>query len=210
MVGNQQVCPPKYPGNKQKIPNGMTAAHQKKLPALEQLLGLVCRVGLGTMFIYAGLAKAIEPVEFLKAIKQYNLLSNPILQTLIAAYLPWFEVFTGLLLVLGIAVRGTGIILLTLLIGFTLLVFRQGLILQKMTDLAFCSIWFDCGCGTGEVNVCSKLVENVMLIVATIILVSGKGTYLALRYHLFNSHAKKFGAHGRIRTCTDCSTTTSK
>jgi hypothetical protein len=30
-------------------------------------------------------------------------------------------------------------------------------------DIAFCDIQFDCGCGTGEVVVCYKLVQNSLL-----------------------------------------------
>jgi len=43
---------------------------------------------------------------------------------------PWFEVFCGLLLLTGVAVRGTALTLLLMLVPFTLLVFRRALLLQ--------------------------------------------------------------------------------
>jgi len=32
---------------------------------------------------------------------------------------------------------------------------------------AFCEIAFDCGCGSGVVNICTQLVENILMIAAT-------------------------------------------
>ena len=31
------------------------------------------------------------------------------------------------------------------------------------SDLPFCAIKFDCGCGTGEILICRKLAENTLL-----------------------------------------------
>src|SRR5687767_10302591 len=71
---------------------------------------------LGAMFIYMGLSKALHPVEFLKLVRQYNLTDHYLVLNLISSALPWFEVFCGLLLVLGVAVRGTALLLVAMLI----------------------------------------------------------------------------------------------
>ena len=58
---------------------------------------------LGAVFIYMGLNKALHPVEFLKLVRQYNVTDHYLLLNLVASALPWFEIFCGLLLVLGLA-----------------------------------------------------------------------------------------------------------
>jgi uncharacterized membrane protein YphA (DoxX/SURF4 family) len=75
----------------------------------------------------------------------------------IAVALPWFEVFCGLLLLAGIAVRGSALILLLMLIPFSLIVLHRALAIREASAIAFCAIQFDCGCGAGEVNICHKL-----------------------------------------------------
>ncbi|HVV73716.1 MAG TPA: MauE/DoxX family redox-associated membrane protein, partial [Verrucomicrobiae bacterium] len=74
---------------------------------------------VGGLFIYLGLVKALHPELFLKAVDQYQLVSAPFLLNAIAATLPWFEVFCGLLLLAGVAVRGSALILVLMLVPFT-------------------------------------------------------------------------------------------
>jgi uncharacterized membrane protein YphA (DoxX/SURF4 family) len=124
---------------------------------------VVARWVLGALFIYMGLGKAVHPVEFLKLVRQYDLVSVPLLLNVIASLLPWFEVFCGLLLVLGVAVRGSALLLLAMLIPFTVIVIKRALAIQSVLHLAFCAIKFDCGCGTGEVFICRKIAENAAL-----------------------------------------------
>ncbi len=121
---------------------------------------------LGGLFIYMGLTKAVfhDPADFLKLIRQYELVTSSFLLNSIAAALPWFEVFCGLLLLTGVAVRGAALLLLTMLLPFTLLILKRGLAIAGAQALAFCAVKFDCGCGAGEVFVCSKLTENCLLI----------------------------------------------
>ena len=57
--------------------------------------------------------------------------------------------------------------------------------LQAATGTPFCAIRFDCGCGTGEVVICPKLVENTLLTLAGAILVGARSTYGALRHRVF-------------------------
>ena len=45
----------------------------------------------------------------------------------IGAALPWFEVFCGLLLLFGVAVRGSALKLLAMLVPFTLVVLKRAL-----------------------------------------------------------------------------------
>jgi putative oxidoreductase len=127
--------------------------------------GLGARLVLGGYFLYSGIAKALEPSEFLKLLRAYDLTTEPLLMNVVAAGLPWFEIFCGLLLVLGVGIQGTALVTLLLLIPFTAVVWNRALDIQEATGLAFCTIRFDCGCGTGDVAICQKLLENGLLMV---------------------------------------------
>jgi uncharacterized membrane protein YphA (DoxX/SURF4 family) len=104
----------------------------------------------------------------------------------IAAGLPWFEAFCGALLLLGIAVRGTALTLVAVLVPFTWLVWRRALALQALRAIPFCAVKFDCGCGAGEVFICGKLAENFLLILVSCWLLTGVGRALCARYALFH------------------------
>src|SRR6266545_4408395 len=85
-----------------------------------ELTAAIARWILGGVMIYMGVSKALHPVDFLKIVRQYEMVDNHVALNLIAAALPWFEVFCGLLLVCGIAVRASALLCLAMLIPFTL------------------------------------------------------------------------------------------
>lgn len=126
------------------------------------IIAIAGRWLLGGFFIYTGLKKALEPAEFLRLARQYDLLDTPLLLNSVAALLPWFEVFCGLLLVTGVAVRGAALLVAAMLVPFTLAILGRALELQAERAIPFCAVRFDCGCGTGEVLACFKLVENAL------------------------------------------------
>ena len=132
-----------------------------------------------------GWQKVVHPVGFLKLVLQYDLVSSSFLLNTIASALPWFEIFCGLLLLAGIAVRGSAVMLLAMLIPFTIVVLRRALEIKSAKAIAFCAVKFDCGCGNGEVVICHKLVENCLLILFSACLLYGRGRQLAARYSLF-------------------------
>jgi len=147
----------------------------------------IARLVLGGSFIYMGLSKAVlhDPADFLKLVNQYHIVSSPFLLNSIAGALPWFEVYCGLLLVAGIAVRGTALVLLAMLIPFTALVLRHALAIASAKHLAFCAVKFDCGCGNGEVFICHKLTENGALIALALWLALRPVGRLCVRFGLF-------------------------
>jgi uncharacterized membrane protein YphA (DoxX/SURF4 family) len=142
---------------------------------------------LGAAFLYMGLNKALDPVDFLKLLRQYDLTQSSLLLNSLAAALPWFEVFCGLLLLAGIAVRGTALTLLVLLTPFTWVVLHRALLLQAAQNIPFCAVKFDCGCGAGEEFICRKLLENFLLILLSGWLLAGHGRQLSLRFNLIKS-----------------------
>ena len=146
---------------------------------------VLMRWALGAMYVYMGLSKALHPVEFLKLVRQYDLVHQHVLLNLTASALPWFEVFCGLLLLGGVAVRGTALLSLVMLVPFTILVLQRALALQAASALPFCAIKFDCGCGAGEVFICWKLAENTLLALVSIWLIVAGSRKFCLRHALF-------------------------
>jgi uncharacterized membrane protein YphA (DoxX/SURF4 family) len=147
---------------------------------------LLARWWLGVVFIFMGMHKALpHPEAFLKLVRQYDLVTSPVLLNSIGAALPWFEVFCGLLLLAGIAVRGAALNVVVMLVPFTLMVLKRALALAATSGIPFCAVKFDCGCGAGEVFICHKLVENTVLLLLAALLLTGRGRPLCLRFSLF-------------------------
>jgi uncharacterized membrane protein YphA (DoxX/SURF4 family) len=158
----------------------------RKSSALEAA-GVAARWLVGGAFVYMGLNKALHPVDFLKLVHQYDIVTTPFLLNSIGAALPWFEIFCGVLLVLGVAVRGTALVMITMLVPFTVLVLRRALAISAAQHILFTQVKFDCGCGTGEVFIWKKMVENATLMLLSVWLVSGAGRKFCARFSLFCS-----------------------
>ena len=150
--------------------------------AAVDIFTVLARWLLGATFVYLGFSKAFNPVDFLKLVRQYDVVENSLLLNSIAAALPWFEIFCGLLLLAGVAVRGTALVLIFTLVPFTILVFHRALILQTALNIPFCAVKSDCGCGTGEEFICRKLLENFILLLLSVWLLAGRGRQLSLRF----------------------------
>ena len=157
------------------------------------LSALLLRWLLGAAFLYAGLSKALHPVDFLKLLRQYDLVHSSLLLNSIAAALPWFEIFCGALLLAGVAVRGTAVTLMVMLVPFTMLVFHRALAIQSALEIPFCAVKFDCGCGTGVVFICHKLLENFLLLLLSAWLLAGYGRQFSLRFDLIKSKPADIG-----------------
>ncbi len=156
-------------------------AHPSARTRAADIFAVLARWSLGAAFLYFGLNKALHPVEFLKLMRQYDLVPNSLLLNSVAAVLPWFEIYCGLLLLAGVAVRGTALLLIAMLVPFTVLVFRRALAIQSALAIPFCAVKFDCGCGTGEVLICRKLLENVLMLLLSGWLLAGYGRRGCLR-----------------------------
>jgi len=148
---------------------------------------------LGALFIYMGTNKALHPVEFLKLVRQYDLFHDPFFLNCVASMLPWFEIFCGLLLLLGVAVRGTAVMVVAMLVPFTVVVLLHARALQVTGGLPFCAIKFDCGCGAGEVFICRKLAENILLTVVASALIFWRRHRFCLRIGLWKTPLTTIG-----------------
>ena len=179
----------------------MSSVAAVTVPWLEVLYGLLVLSGmareaasvlarwwLGGVFIYMGLNKALpHPEHFLRLVDEYHMVSGPFPLNTIAATLPWFEVFCGLLLLLGIAVRGSALMLIVMLVPFTAVVLKRALEIAAV-GMPFCAVKFDCGCGAGEVFICHKLIENSVLLLLSAWLLAGGGRPLCLCFSLFREN----------------------
>ena len=153
---------------------------------------LLARWWLACVFIFMGLNKAIpHPEHFLNLVHEYHMVDSFWLLNSLAATLPWFEVFCGLLLLFGVAVRGSALMLIVMLVPFTAIVFRRALeIAAGPPHIPLCAVKFDCGCGMGEVFICHKLVENTVLFLLSAWLLAGGGRQLCLCFSLFREEAQ--------------------
>ena len=142
---------------------------------------------LGALFVYMGLTKALHPEQFLNLLREYDLVRNYYAMNVIATALPWFEVLCGLLLLGGIAVRGTALLLAGMLAFFTVIVIHRAVGIQAAQAIPFCSVKFDCGCGGGPEFICAKVPQNAGMFLLALWLLAGRGRALCLRYSLLTS-----------------------
>lgn len=124
---------------------------------------LVARLIPGIVFIFAGMEKISDTPSFAKAIYDYRIFPE-LLINFFALAIPWIEVVSGLLLVFGIWVRENAFILNALLLIFITLILIS----------IFRGLNIECGCfGTASGSRVGwlKILENVALLIPGICLI---------------------------------------
>jgi uncharacterized membrane protein YphA (DoxX/SURF4 family) len=122
---------------------------------------------VGGIFIYAGVIKALEPVQFANDIDNYKTLPW-FISVRLAFYLPWLEIVCGLALIFGFLYRG-GLSILTALI----LIFVGATIAAKARGLDI-----TCGCfghASKNWNFTSHLLLDLLILAAALVLFSRVG-----------------------------------
>ena len=122
----------------------------------------IFRVIVGGVFIWAGVLKIVDPLDFASTIKNYQAFPGPLIFP-IALVLPWIEVLSGVGLIAGILKRSSALITSLLLAGFMALV---GSALLRGIDTA-------CGCFgafSRKADLTLILTDAVLLLMALIIL----------------------------------------
>ncbi len=122
-----------------------------------QMLGMVLRIGLGLLFIYASLDKIWNPGLFAKSISNYRILPLPLLH-ISAIILPWLEFLCGLALILNKYPRAANAWIAGLLLVFIMAVISA---MSRGLD-------FNCGCfnvneATANLGF-GKIAENIGLL----------------------------------------------
>jgi uncharacterized membrane protein YphA (DoxX/SURF4 family) len=80
-------------------------------------IALAARLLLGCIFIVASIEKVIHPEPFARAVYNYRLLPDAAVNV-VALWLPWLELVGGVLLVIGVWLRGSIVVLIGLLVVF--------------------------------------------------------------------------------------------
>lgn len=96
---------------------------------------LAFRIVLGSLFVYAGVVKALDPLDFAQSVRNYDLVGQS-LAFIAAIVLPWLEILSGAFLITGIWKRGAAIVISALLVFF--------IILTIVTVIRGLDV--DCGC----------------------------------------------------------------
>ena len=114
----------------------------------------VFRVIVGGIFIWAGLLKIVDPLDFAQSISNYRAFSQG-LSFFLAVFLPWIEVICGVFLILGIFPRASSLLLSSLLVAFLILIAAT---IMRGIDI-------DCGCfGRFSQKVSFRLIiEDILL-----------------------------------------------
>jgi uncharacterized membrane protein YphA (DoxX/SURF4 family) len=98
-------------------------------------LGLASRFGLGAVFLWAGLAKAIDRQGSILSVDAYDVLPGSVARA-VGTALPWLEIALGIFLTLGLFLRFAGVGVVALGV-----VFIAALAQAKARGLQI-----DCGC----------------------------------------------------------------
>jgi len=124
----------------------------------KRFLTFLLRLALGSVFVYAGLQKYSYPYQFTETVMAYQLLPHPLVG-LTVAIVPWVEMVSGALLLLGIKPRSCLLLIQTVLVIF--------MIVLAVTMLRGLNI--DCGCGLfseRQVGFLAMLEDGLLLALA--------------------------------------------
>jgi uncharacterized membrane protein YphA (DoxX/SURF4 family) len=138
-----------------------------------RLIELAARVVVGLVFLLYGLDKIAHPDDFARAIANYRLLPE-VLVNLVAVTLPWVECVCGLLMLAGQWVRSSALVCAFLLGVFVVAV---SITLARGLDIA-------CGCldaDAGRKVGLKLLVEDLLLLGAAAVLVLKARDRIGLR-----------------------------
>ena len=131
-----------------------------------RFLQIILRVILGGIFIYVAVNKMINPEEFAKAIKNYEMLPLQVIN-IIAIILPYLEFLAGLFLLFGIYKKGSSAILIITLIVFII----------ALSSAYARGLNIDCGCGftsvnqesTNKTDLLVRIIEDAFMLIGAVI-----------------------------------------
>ena len=132
---------------------------------------LILRLAFGALFIWSGVAKLKDPIDFADAVRNFELVRDPVAPAL-ALLFPWVEVVAGVVTMLGKLWRGGLVTLVGCLVIFTgalFLAWGRGL------DIS-------CGCfgDSDHVNYPLAVARNLGLLGIGILLLRGRWKESAL------------------------------
>ncbi len=110
---------------------------------VRDVVGLLARFGLASVWLSSGYLKAVDPRNTVVAVRGYQIFPEPLVVPF-ASVLPYLEIALGLLLLAGLATRLTAVLSAVVLVAFI-----GGVISAAVRGLSI-----DCGCfgGGGDVG----------------------------------------------------------
>jgi len=129
-------------------------------------LQILIRLVIGGVYVYVAWNKLINPEEFAKAIKNYDMLPLQLIN-IIAITLPYIELFAGLFLIFGFYKKGSSVIL-----GLTLVVF-----IFALTSAYARGLNIDCGCGftsatqetSSKTDLLVRIFQDILMLIGVVI-----------------------------------------
>lgn len=129
-------------------------------------LQILIRLIIGGVYVYVAWNKLINPEEFAKAIKNYEMLPLQAIN-IIAITLPYIELFAGLFLIFGFYKKGSSAIL-----GLTLVVF-----IFALTSAYARGLNIDCGCGftsttqesSSKTDLLVRIFQDILMLIGVVI-----------------------------------------
>jgi putative oxidoreductase len=117
---------------------------------------LVFRLALGALFVFAGIVKVLDPLDFAQSIRNYHVVGSA-LSLLAALLLPWLEIVAGAFLATGFWKRAAALLIVLMLVFF--------IVLTVVTILR--GIDVDCGCfgALSRKADIRLIVEDILLLV---------------------------------------------
>ena len=128
---------------------------------------------LGGLFIIAGYMKLSDGLGSYASVKAFELGFNEQTLQILARTLPWAELLTGVLLVLGLWARGAAVMAILMMVAFVGGI--ASVMIRGMDVTCGCFGSLKLFCGDQPMGVCHLVRNSVMAGAAVLILVMGPG-----------------------------------
>lgn len=137
-------------------------------------LSLIGRLGVGQIFIFAGLVKIGDPADVARSIQAFGVVPDDSRLIPIAAYvIPWTEIIAGVLLVAGLFTRAAATVILLMLAGFAALILS--VLSREMTVECGCFGKIKLFCEKAEITRCNLIQDGVFAALTLLPLILGGG-----------------------------------
>ncbi len=141
--------------------------------ALPDKYAFILRIVVGATFVYAAIDKIVHPDQFAKIIYYYKMMPGDLIN-LLALLLPWIELISGILLIVGFWEKASAVIIAGLLVVF----------LIALTNAFLKGIDISCGCFSTTTRVkgevLSYIFRDIVLIAIAGMIVFARKSFLSL------------------------------
>jgi uncharacterized membrane protein YphA (DoxX/SURF4 family) len=136
-------------------------------PKTRQYILTALRVGLGSVFLYAGVLKISDPSAFAGSVAAYKVLPY-FMNYFVASTIPWVEALCGLLLIAGYRIKATSGIVAAMNMLFIVLLLST---IIRGLDI-------DCGCfrqGGDKTSAWTAILRDILFLSVALTLFSARG-----------------------------------